>query len=83
MDIDKLFSMSPSELDSYLESEAELIIAEAAPENQPRLRAIHNRCRLIRQASTNTYSSLNRIQKEMWDSFLKLNEALNDVKKST
>lgn len=76
MDIDKLFSASPEELDQILQTEVARVI-EAAPEHKrERLWAIHNRARMQVRVAKNQNDAMLRTRDLMLKSFLELNEQL-------
>ena len=77
---DVMVKMSTTELDDLFNTEAEEVIQSAEEEKQPRLRAFLNGCVLKNQAAKNPNASMVTAQKNMWESFHKLNDTLQDNK---
>lgn len=78
---DELKSMSEPERLAYLHSEADKLIANAAPHNQLKMRALQAQCDGIRKKYRNQAVSCCKIYSIMLESGLfKLNDALLEFK---
>lgn len=79
-DFDTMQAMSDKELDDLFDAEVAIVLESCDPKRVARYLAIANGCKMRRNAAKNSTDGMIVAQREMWKSFTRLNNLLQEAR---